>query len=75
MVQLFMFQWLDLIMERKTEKYLDDKKFQVINADLSSHANLTSSKTLIRKLRILLFLGLMKGGPFDIEQELAQKYA
>ena len=56
---------------REKEKLLDNQEISSINADLSSHANVaTEAKPLLENSGIC-FLGMMKGGPFDIDVETA----
>jgi len=51
-------------------KVLDGKVVPVINADLSSDVNLTTIVPL-QENSGLCYLGMMKGGPFDISDSLA----
>jgi hypothetical protein len=54
-------------------KSLDDMNVLSINADLSSHADIaTEAKSLLENAG-LCFLGMMKGGPFDIDAETAKR--
>ena len=52
--------------------WLDGKFVEQINSDLSSQTDLTQAKPLPENAR-LCFLGMMKGGPFDIDAETARK--
>ncbi len=54
------------------QKYLDGILTPTINADLSSHSNLSTAKPLPEN-RGLCFLGMMKAGPFDIDLETSQQ--
>lgn len=53
------------------EKSLDGKAASVIHADLTADANVTSARAL-RENEGLCFLGIMKGGPFDLTEEQAR---
>ncbi len=56
----------------ETERLLDGKTVGTINADLSAKASdVTSARTLSENEGIV-FLGMMKGGPFDIDEGIAQ---
>ena len=60
-------------MGSEKEKTLDNHKVSSINADLSSHANVAKeAKPLLENVGIC-FLGMMKGGPFDIDSETAKR--
>lgn len=56
----------------ETVRKLDGSPVGAINADLTGAANVTAAQRL-RENADLCFLGMMKGGPFDIEAETAQK--
>ena len=56
----------------QAEKYLDSKKVASINADLSSHANIATKAKPLPENAGLCFLGMMKGGPFDIDTDTAK---
>ena len=51
---------------------LDGEEVQVIHADLTSKSNVASAERL-KENDGLCFLGMMKGGPFDITAEEARK--
>jgi hypothetical protein len=53
-------------------RMLDGEKVSRINADLSSHVDVTMAARLPENGNIC-FLGMMKAGPFDIEASLARK--
>jgi hypothetical protein len=55
----------------ETEKSLDNKQVSSINADLSSHANVATEAKPLAENQGICFLGMMKGGPFDINAEIA----
>ena len=55
------------------ERYLDNHKVAIINADLSSHANVASQAKPLSENAGICFLGMMKGGPFDIDNVSAQQ--
>ena len=52
------------------QRELDEGPVMIINADLSSQANLTSAKTLQENAG-LSFIGTQKTGPFDLTDEQA----
>ena len=51
---------------------LDDREVSQIHADLTSESNFASAQPLAENER-LCFLGMMKGGPFDIDESEARK--
>jgi hypothetical protein len=53
-------------------RVLDGEEVQAIHADLTSHSNVASAIRL-NENEGLCFLGIMKGGPFDITSEEARK--
>jgi type II restriction/modification system DNA methylase subunit YeeA len=53
-------------------RYLNGKAVATINADLTSRVDVTQAKPLPENFSIC-FLGIMKGGPFDIDGDLARK--
>ncbi|MEP7137054.1 MAG: DNA methyltransferase [Chloroflexota bacterium] len=55
------------------EKLVDDERVSSINADLSSHANVATEARQLLENSGLCFLGMMKGGPFDIDGETARQ--
>jgi type II restriction/modification system DNA methylase subunit YeeA len=55
----------------RQEKILDDHKVTEINSDLTSSINVTTAKFLDENLHIA-FLGLNKGGPFDLDDVSAK---
>jgi type II restriction/modification system DNA methylase subunit YeeA len=57
---------------QETERYLDAKKVETINSDLSATADVTQA-TQLTENKGLSFRGNQKGGAFDIPIELAQK--
>jgi len=56
----------------QAEKTLDGKPTSVIHADLTAEANVASALTLSEN-HGLCFLGVMKGGPFDLTDEQARE--
>ncbi|WP_309720290.1 type IIL restriction-modification enzyme MmeI [Armatimonas sp.] len=57
---------------QESEKHLDGKPVATINADLTAQsADVTTAQTLPEN-EGLVFLGMMKGGPFDIDDLTAQ---
>lgn len=56
----------------EVDRQLNSKKVGAINADLTSAIDLTGAVSL-RENRDICFLGMMKGGPFDIDTKTAQK--
>jgi type II restriction/modification system DNA methylase subunit YeeA len=57
---------------QETTHILDGKKVLEINSDLSSVINTTTAKSLKENYN-LVYKGIMKGGPFDIESKLARE--
>ncbi len=55
---------------KETQKILDGKTVLKINADLSSGSDVIQAKQL-EENRGLCFLGMMKAGPFDIDEKTA----
>ncbi len=55
----------------ETERTLDGQAVSQINSDLTSSIDVTKAKPL-RENQDLCFLGVMKGGPFDIDAETAK---
>ncbi|MCG3206891.1 MAG: hypothetical protein FOGNACKC_00490 [Anaerolineae bacterium] len=56
----------------EAEKYLNNKRVEKINADLSSQANLVTAKCLIEN-QGLSFIGTQKNGPFDLTFQQAHQ--
>jgi len=56
----------------QAERTLDGHTVETIHSDLTSSANLTNAETLPENAN-LCFLGVMKGGPFDLTAEQAEK--
>ena len=56
----------------EAERLLDDRPVGRINADLSSSADVAQAKVLGENAGIC-FLGMMKGGSFDIDDKLAEQ--
>jgi type II restriction/modification system DNA methylase subunit YeeA len=56
----------------ETERHLDGGRVATIHADLTSEANVAAAIRL-KENENLCFLGMMKGGPFDISAEEARK--
>ena len=56
----------------ETQRCLDGRKVESIHADLSSGAQVTEAVRLAENEN-LCFLGIMKGGPFDIDPVTARK--
>jgi type II restriction/modification system DNA methylase subunit YeeA len=56
----------------QTARTLDGQPVEAIHSDLTASANVTSALTLPENAN-LCFLGVMKGGPFDITAEQAKK--
>ena len=56
----------------ETERYLNGKRVEKINADLSSYADLTAAECLIEN-QGLSFIGTQKTGPFDLNERQAQQ--
>jgi hypothetical protein len=56
----------------QAEKTLDGRATSVIHADLTAEANVASARPLTENQGIC-FLGVMKGGPFDITEEEAKE--
>lgn len=54
------------------DKKLDGRQVSNINADLTTGLDVTGAESLTENAG-LCFLGMMKGGPFDIDEETAQK--
>ena len=54
----------------QTERTLDGQQVEVIHADLTASANVAGALKLQENAN-LCFLGVMKGGPFDLESEQA----
>ena len=54
----------------QSERTLDGQKVEVIHADLTASANVAGALKLPENAN-LCFLGVMKGGPFDLEPEQA----
>lgn len=50
----------------ETERVLDGLPTEMINADLSGQVDVTQARTLAENAR-LVFLGMMKGGPFELD--------
>lgn len=57
---------------QKTERALDGRSVQVINADLTTNRNLTAAVVLAENAN-LSSLGMMKAGPFEIDAQTAEK--
>lgn len=57
---------------QEQNRSLNGKTVEVIHADLTAGAMVTAAKRL-RENENLCFLGMMKGGPFDIPRSVAQK--
>jgi len=57
----------------ETTCMLDGAQVQVIHANLTSEADVTSSKTLACNLN-LAYMGTTKGGRFDIDEKLATEF-
>jgi type II restriction/modification system DNA methylase subunit YeeA len=55
----------------QTERTLDGQSVEVIHADLTAHTNLTSARALVEN-QGLCFVGIVKGGPFDLTGEQAK---
>jgi type II restriction/modification system DNA methylase subunit YeeA len=55
----------------QTERTLDGKPVSLIHADLTAEANVASALPL-KENQSLCFLGVMKGGPFDLTEEQAK---
>jgi restriction-modification enzyme MmeI-like protein len=55
------------------EKSLDNQRVFSINADLSSYANVAIEAKPLSENSGICFLGMMKGGPFDIDTETAKR--
>jgi type II restriction/modification system DNA methylase subunit YeeA len=55
----------------QTARTLDGQSVEAIHSDLTAGTNLTRALTLPENLNIC-FLGVMKGGPFDIDAEQAE---
>jgi type II restriction/modification system DNA methylase subunit YeeA len=56
----------------ETERTLNGHPVETINADLSSRVDVTLAR-LLTENQNLCFLGMMKGGAFDIDAEVARK--
>jgi hypothetical protein len=56
----------------ETARVLDGKEVEEIHADLTTHSNVTGALPLSENAG-LCFLGIMKGGPFDITGQEARK--
>jgi type II restriction/modification system DNA methylase subunit YeeA len=56
----------------QTARTLDGQPVEAIHSDLTASANVTSAVALAENAN-LCFLGVMKGGPFDITAEQAEK--
>lgn len=56
----------------ETERYLDGKRADRINPDLSARVDITKAKQLSENAGTC-FLGVMKGGPFDIDGVIARR--
>lgn len=57
---------------QEQHRVLDGNPVSLINADLTAGLNLTAAVPLPENAN-LCFLGVMKGGPFDIDSETAQR--
>ena len=57
---------------KEKERSLDGQSVTAINCDLTSGADVTSATDLPEN-EGLCFLGVMKGGPFDVSDEVAKK--
>ena len=56
----------------ETDRVLDNKRVQTINSDLTTETDLTAAHALAENLG-LSFKGAEPGGPFDIDERLAQR--
>ena len=54
------------------EKCVDGQEVSFINTDLSSHANISTEAKPLSENTGICFLGIMKAGPFDIDDETAR---
>ena len=54
------------------ERYLDDNRVKRINPDLTATVDISQAVQL-RENAGLVYLGMMKSGPFDLDSETAQK--